>query len=484
VLNPKKLILFQNTFIVIRREMKPIATLATLCLIVSPATTLFANDYRSIEISDMLIVAADTPKEGPEVLEDMPMGQNVEDSVSLLPEDSDTAGELYGIEGGYFHPYVSFQGEFTDNLFNVDTDTTSNFLTTVSPGIWFSLPRKQVIPIKIVPHNTAAGGLSGQIGDYDGTDTFQVYGLAGTDLLFYSEDSDLNTADVGLEGLTRYNMASGLSLQILDRYSLGHDEFGEGAATESDQREYNSNIVMGTVDWDFTEKLRGKVDIANFYLSYDDDINDFLERQDNSVDVYGYYKYSPKSSIFLEYKYVDVAYDADSDSDNNQNFYYAGFQWDTTKKVSLLFKAGLQQKEYKNQDAGYSDTDSPTFDLQMLYRFTEKTQATLDAFYLNQESDSSVASEKEVLGITFAYTQNFTEKIAGNLNLFYENADYAQIDDSDRTDDTFEVSPAIQYLFKDWLMAEVGYSFEMDDSSDDTFDYDTNTFFMSLNFSL
>lgn len=464
--------------------MKALATIATLCLITSPATKVYAKSFQSIDINDILIVAADTPRESPEILEDIPMGQEAEGSPSLLPEDSDLAGELYGIEGGYFHPYLSVQGEYTDNLFNVDDDKTSNFLTTVSPGIWVSLPRKQVIPIKIVPHNTAAGGLSGQIGDYDGTDTFQLYGLAGTDLLYYSEESDLNTVDVGLEGLARYNMNSGLSLQILDRYSLDHDSFGVGAATDSNQREYQSNIVMGTVDWDFTEKLRAKVDLANFYLSYDEDINAFLERQDNSVDVYGFYRYSPKSSVFLEYKYVDVEYDTDTDTNNNQNFYYAGIKWDTTQKVSLLFKTGLQEKEYDNQDARYSDTDNLTFDLQMLYRFTEKTQASLDAYYLAEESDSSVAFAKDVLGVRFAYLQNFTEKISGKFDVFYENADYDQLVDMDRTDDTFEISPAVQYLFKDWLMAELGYSFEMDDSSDDTFDYDTHTFFASLNFSL
>jgi polysaccharide biosynthesis protein VpsM len=464
--------------------MKPIATFVTLCLIASPATSVFAGNHRVIDINDILIVAADTPKEGLDTMQDMPMGQGSGDDVSLLPEESGAAGDLYGIEGGYLHPYVSLTGEYTDNVYNVDTDTTSNFLTTLSPGIWFSLPRKQVIPIKIVPHNSAAGGLSGTIGDYDGTDTFQVYGLAGTDLLFYSEDSDLNTVDVGLEGLTRYNMASGLSLQLLDRYSLGHDGFGVGVATDSNQREFQSNIVMATADWDMTEKLRFKVDLSNFYLGYDEDINAFLERQDNSADVYGFYKYSPKSSVFLEYRYVDVEYDTDTDTNNNQNFYYGGVRWDTTEKLSLLFKAGLQQKEYDDQDVGYNDTDNPTFDLQTLYRFTEKTQASLDAYYLTEESDSSEAAGKDVLGVSFAYTQRFTEKITGKLDLFYENADYDQLIDTDRTDDTFEIKPAIQYLFKDWLMAELAYSFEMDDSSDDTFDYETNTFYMSLNFSI
>ena len=133
---------------------------------------------------------------------------------------------------------------------------------------------------------------------------------------------------------------------------------------------------------------------------------------------------------------------------------------------------------------GYSDSDNLTLDLQGLYRFTEKTEARLDLYRLTEESDSSVAADKEVLGVSLAYKQKVTEKIIGKLDLFYENADYNQLIDTDRTDDTFEIKPALQYLFKDWLMAELAYSFEMDDSTDDTFDYETNTFFMSLNFAL
>ena len=55
---------------------------------------------------------------------------------------------------------------------------------------------------------------------------------------------------------------------------------------------------------------------------------------------------------------------------------------------------------------------------------------------------------------------------------------------SNREDDTFEVRPSVQYLFKDWLMGELAYSYERRDSSDDLFDYDTNTILVSLNFAL
>jgi hypothetical protein len=52
---------------------------------------------------------------------------------------------------------------------------------------------------------------------------------------------------------------------------------------------------------------------------YDDSINAFLERQDDVVDLFGYYKYSVKTSLFLQYRYTAVEYDTATEKDNTQN---------------------------------------------------------------------------------------------------------------------------------------------------------------------
>ncbi len=279
-------------------------------------------------------------------------------------------------------------------------------------------------------------------------------------------------------------MASGLSLQLLDRYSLGHDDFAVGSSTDENLREFRNNLLMTTADWDITQKLRFKIDYSNFLLTYKDSINDFLERQDNVFDLYGYYKYSVKTSLFLQYRYTIVDYDTATEKDNDQSYYYAGVRWDTTEKLSLLFKAGLQHKEFDTETPDFQNSNNFVVDLQSLYRITEKTEVVLDLYRTNEESDSTSASERVVLGALLGYTQKITDKITGKCRFTYENADYTQLVASNREDDTFEVRPSVQYLFKDWLMGELAYSYERRDSSDDLFDYDTNTILVSLNFAL
>ena len=444
---------------------------AALCSLVVPGAAL-AGSQSAVTIDDLVVVAANAgPAQG---------------DVSILPAEDALVdeGDLFGLEGGYVHPYIGLQGEYTDNVFNIDTDTTSSWITTISPGIWFAMPRKKIIPISLATNNMSPGGLQYEIADYAGGDKVLLYGLAGADIMIYSEDSDLDTQDYFAEGLGRYNMASGLSLQLVDRFTRGHDRFEAGTATADNLREYDSNMVMATADWEMTPKLRAKVDYSNFLLDYDEAENDFLDRTDNTVDLYGYYKYSPKTSIFLQYRYVVVEYDTDTDTDNTQDFYFAGFRWDTTDKLSLRFKAGLQDKSYDNLTPGYEDTDGLALDFQMLYYATEKTRIRLDFYNTNEESDSADASDKDVFGLRFGYEQHFTEKITGKFDFSFENDDYSQLDGGSPDEDRKVVRPSLPYPFQDWMMGEVAYTYDTRDSDDDFFDYDTNIFYVGLNFGM
>ena len=431
---------------------------------------------------DELVVIAQEEAEA----QDVPMGQGVGSEVNLLPGESGAVDDgIFGTEGGYIHPYISLTEFFTDNVFNVDTDTTSSFITRISPGIWLSIPRKREIPVGLAPNNTSPGGLAQQIADYEGSDRYQVYALTGADITMYSDDSDFNTEDYFAEGLGRYNMPGGLSLQIVDRVTNGHDIFETGVTTSDNIREFNRNLLMLTADWDLTEKFRVKTDYSNFYLDYDAAGDAFLNRQDNIFDLYTYFKYSVKTSVFVQYRHTDVSYDTATETDNTQNSYFGGIRYESTEKLSLLFKAGLQDKSFTNEAPGFDDSSNLAMDLQATYRITEKTQIAVAGYRNTEESDSEEASEREVLGVRLAYEQQITDKITAKADMHYENADYSQLSGfSEREDSSYFLRPAVQYLFRDWLMAEAAYSHETTNSSDDDFDFDTNIFSVSLNFAL
>ncbi len=428
--------------------------------------------------------------------QDMPMGQSSGGKTSLLPEDGQTSGDddIFGGNGGYFHINAAVQGEYTDNLFNLDDDKTTNFLTTLSPALWFTLPRKKEIPLALAANNTSPGGLALQLKDYEGTDRFQAYALGGLDFEFYSTDSELNTINGLAEGMFRYNMRGGLSLMAVDRFTSDADDFDIGSnirATEIEfrvsQNKFDSNIAVLTADWNITEKFRAKFDYSNFYLDYDDDFDAFKDRVDNGFDLYGYYNYSVKTAFFLEGKFVDVQYDTATVNDNQQSFIYGGMRWDTTEKVALMAKAGVQNKEFDGDDDTSENRDEYNglaLDVQAVYKFTQKTKMSLDLYRTNEETDSTVASDKLVWGALFNYNQQFTNKISGSFAFNFEDAEYSQLIDQDRDDTSFALRPAVQYLFREWLMGELGYQYEQRASTEDLFDYQTNTFFASIKFAI
>jgi polysaccharide biosynthesis protein VpsM len=410
----------------------------------------------------------------------------------LLPEGgtTDLGDDLFGTPGGgYVHPFLTISGEYTDNLFNNAEDTRNNFLTSIAPGIWMSVPQTKEVPSMVNPNNTTAGGLQMALPYKHSFDRINAYLLGALDFLYYSENSDLNNYDARLEGLFQLNLRGGFSARIVDRYTRGHDVYDVGnlSFTMDEFQRYDSNVAMATIDWDFSEKFRTKVEYSNYLLDYKH-INDaFMDRTDNAVSLYGYYKYSPKTSLFLQYQYIDLDYDSANLQDNEQNYFYGGFNWESSAKTSLRFKAGYQEREYKNSivdkianHANDFSNDTFSFELSWLYQISQKTGFTVAANHKIEETDSSVELNKKVLAGLVQYHQQLTEKLYGTLALSYENADYSQFLGPKRDDDRYMIRPALQYVFRDWLEAELSYKYDSRSSSVEIFDYDTNTIYLGL----
>ena len=335
----------------------------------------------------------------------------------------------------------------------------------------------------------------------------------------YSDASEFDDYNGRLEGLFRYNMGVGLSLQVLDRYSYDQDRFeintvvrqkelefaedrfdeetGIAVDTDDNVRRFESNLFMATADYTITEKFRLRGDFSNFVLDYESAINDFLDRTDNSAELYGYFNYSPKTDFFIQYRFIDVGYDNEVDDgrpsrDNEQQFWYGGINWASTEKLAFGFKAGQQYRTYNDDElAEDNDSDGLALDFQSVYRWTEKTQFTLDLYRLSEESESAVALDKITLGVVFGYRQKFTDRLQGVLEFRYEDSDYNQLLDEivsaeelDREDSRIYVRPAVKYYFREWMMCELAYTYDKRDSTDDLFDYTTNRILFGLNLSM
>jgi len=414
---------------------------------------------------------------------------------SLLPEDNLNDDEdLFGMRRGVVHPYVAIGAEYTDNLYNLDKDRVDNLLIDVNPGIWLSLPGKKQIPVTLAPNNSSAGGYQYEMERYERTDRFQLFFLGDIDYKMYSDDSDLNEMLYRLQGFARYNFPAGLTLQILDAYTHNQDRFEIGHPDSHMTHIFDSNSIMGTIDWLITEKFQVTADLSLFSLRYDEEAFSYLERDDLALDLHFFFHVTDKTAFFLEYKYVDTQYDSNTPYDSTSNAYYIGMTWDTTDKLSFLTRVGLRDKTY--DDSQFSDWDGFVFELQTTYRMTEKSKLTLDLYRQNEETDMVAAEDKIMIGVALGYDLDITDKISFGIRGRYENADYRRRagynyyvdadgnEEYSRQDDRFIITPRLDYLFTEWLKAGIGYRYEQRDSNIDIYDYYSNTIFADVKVAL
>ena len=418
---------------------------------------------------------------------------------------SDDPDRLFGIRGGFIHPSLLFREEWTDNLFNIDQGQQSNFLTLVTPGIWFGYPRMEEAPLSLTLNNGAIGGHRFLVADSASFDRLQAY-LSGTfGYKHYSADADLNDTSWQLAGFARYNMPAGLSLHILDSFSADRDRFDRGSfalqesptpqqdqavtASPSFVRDYISNLVSTGLEYTMTDRYMVNFSYTNFALIYAADDDTWLNRSDNSFTLSLSYHFSPKTSFIAEYSHALVAYEEQDANDSTNTFLYGGLNWKGSSRISLAAKAGYQKKEFSN----IKGTDTGAFSMEAVldYLISDKTKISFSTYKSLEETNTLGSRGMDTIAAKMRYEQRFTYRLGGGCELLYEQNDHAgfvatgQIQAGDpRRDTTFAIRPSLDYLFRDWLTAELAYAYENRNSSDNLFDFSTQTLVLGLNFAL
>jgi len=400
-------------------------------------------------------------------------------------ERIDSDGRVFGYRNGYLHTALGVSGEWTDNLFNTETEKEENFLTTISPSVWVTWPRRSRRPLQVAADNTAVGGLQYSQNEYEVYNKVELYFAGKMDFMTYSADSDLNHTEGGLQGQAVYKPHDRLALMLMDNYTHSQDIFNIAEANSKNNRVYDTNVLKAGADWRFSDKLSARLGYTNHVLAYDLAENNFMDRTDQGFDGTLAYDYSPKTDFFLGGSLLTAAYEEDIMPDNDNLFLQAGMNWQATVKTALMLRAGYQMVDYDEDwkseraealSAYLNDgEDNFSFEMQGIWQATRKSEFLLNAKYNVEQSDSLYALNKTVWASRLAYGYRFTGRIRGKLNFIYEDSDYTQFDGSSRLDERWNFSPSLDFALRKWLALTVYYSFDKKDSNFDELDYETNT---------
>jgi len=281
---------------------------------------------------------------------------------------------------------------------------------------------------------------------------------------------------------------SGLSLDVADVFDVNHVANDNGISGLLEK--YTDNYFDILLSYQPSEKFKFQFDYSNYDLEYDteyDENQDYRDRNDNSIDLYVFFKIKPKTSIFAEYGYSDIRFDTNKESDSTEDRLYGGIDWDITGKTKGRLKAGYIWKDFERWYV--DDQEGFSFQAQVQHNFSPKRALILEGFRSYNESNFAYADTFMGTGVSATLLQRFNDKWSGTLEGSYTENDYKgaySYEDvtKERQDEIFKISPALRYEFREWLFFDLGYTYTNRDSNIYYYDYVDNTVFFRADFFL
>ncbi|MEW5746963.1 MAG: outer membrane beta-barrel protein [Nitrospirota bacterium] len=389
------------------------------------------------------------------------------------------AGDIFERRGGYVHPFLSVTEYYTDNVFNTKDNKEDDFVTVLSPGIWFAVPRVKERVMEISTASVAPGGASATRFLERAPGRYQAYALYRADIEIFARNSSENTDNHLAEGVFQYNFRGGLSVDVMNQFAKTHDVRGRATGDDITLDEYNANYFSTILTYKISDRLTLRADYANYLLDYTTDNDNFRDRKDNSASGYIFYRIGPRTSVFGQYEFIDVDYDESTLPSSKQHHVFVGARREVTDKSRIMLKAGYGTKDFENSTVG--NKDNVLLEAQVQHSFTTKTSVSVIAARRFSESDLRTTQYVLTNSVGVHYRQRVTSKITGSLLLTFADEQYkgdpvtAGGETKQRKDKYYGVGPGVQYRFKEWLSAEARYTFSKRDSNLSFFDYTNNT---------
>jgi polysaccharide biosynthesis protein VpsM len=393
--------------------------------------------------------------------------------------------EIFGLKGGYIHPFLSVTEFFTDNVLNSQNNKKSDFATVLSPGIWLTFPHVKEKLLLLDTANISPGGFSLSRYKPETFRRYQTYFFYNADIELYSKESSLNSVSHKAEGLFQYNLRGGLSFELVDQFLASHDIFGTTLSTQLDK--YRTNLANVITRYEASDRLMFRLDYSNNLVDYSASRNNFRDRDDNAISAYIFYKFQPKTSLFYEYEFVDIGYRDNILSDSTEHHNFCGIQWDITAKSKGSIKAGYGIKDFS--DPNIKRGQDLIMEAQVDHKLTAKTSLILKASRKTNETNISATDYMLSDTLEAHYLQKLTGKISANIVLAYtRDAYHGNVtlggDTKKLKDNYYTWALAFQYKLKEWLEMDAGYVLNTRDSSFSEFDYTNNTLFLRVTGSL
>lgn len=355
-------------------------------------------------------------------------------------------------------PSLEYDAMYRTNVFETATDKKSDFINIINPGIQFQLP--------FAGQNRLSLGYLGNYFIYSRFSSQDHYDH------YFNADAALNFSRLNLR-------------------------FGSGfrAGTE----EENSEILRNRNYYAVSPYFQAGYGLADRWwieTNYQLDTLSFaskIDRLDNYQDqIFGaslFYKFWPKTSVFLQYVGGFRTHPFNSLQDNTVQSPYLGLNWAPTAKISGSIKIGYSFTNYDHQVPGLnSSTRTWSFNAQTSYRYNNYTTFILLAQRSIQE-DVDLANTGFIgSGLTATVNHYFHYfKVSSYLTFSYYNNSYvngsfnSSIGALERRNDNYlVVGGGLNRPLGPWLRVRLDYIYTDKSSNFGGFSYNEHRVLVGL----
>jgi hypothetical protein len=368
------------------------------------------------------------------------------------------------------HPFMGMAEMYTDNVFRTNAKR-SDFFHTLAPGIQAQVPfaRRHVF-----------------VADYR------------TNIQYYQRTPSNDVQDQTASGWLQFNLANDLRIDLEGEHKVGHDP--RGSAVDLLALEVNkwyTNSFHGRAE--YTGGQVGMVLTAQSirwnYLNNSQDI--IRDRLSNYAGLTLLGRVFPNTSALIDFSVANEIYDQNKNLDNAIYTASVGAKWDLSEVTAGEILVGYQFLKFTNAQTAQPgpvlsqfsrDQDSfanPFIAGRLYWNPIPRLTLTLQPFRAIQQTVVLGTSFFTATGVNLSATHALTDRMDLTANLGYEQdrfstpAGLVEVVPT-RTDILKNIAVGLNYRTVKWMGLSFQYVFEDRSSNVEQFNYQANTFMISV----
>jgi hypothetical protein len=362
---------------------------------------------------------------------------------------------------------------YTDNVFRTNSNRTSDFLTTLAPGIQAQLP---------------FAGFHSFLIDYR------------TNLQYYSRTSSNDVQDQTASGTFKFDFPGGLKIDLQGEHKLGHDPRGSAVDNVNTQNlgvnKWTANSFTGQAEY-LGAQSSVRLNVQTLRWNYlNNNQGPVRDRVTNYAGLTFTRNVTGKTSLLANVGALQSIYDQNKNLDNVIYTISGGGTWNVSDMTSGDILVGYQNVQFTrgsvnqppplNRFSRDKDAFSNFYFMGRLnWQATPLLKITLQPYRTIQQTVTNGSLFYTVTGVNLTAMHALTDRMTLNLNLGYEQDKFQSSSSAgttsgaDRTDDLKNAAVGVTYRAVNWVGLGFQYIFEDRHSTQTPFTYQASTFMLS-----